>query len=744
MATLASLTVKILGDTGHLVSQLELANKKSTSFVDKMNRMRGPLLAIGAAATGMAGVSLKAFGDFDDAMNQSLAIMGDVSEAQRKEMSDAARQMAKETRFSATQAAESYFYLASAGLSAQASVSALPAVAAFAQAGMFDMARATDLLTDAQSALGLTIRDDAVANMENMVAVSDVLVKANTLANASVEQFSEALTTKAGAALRLVGKDVEEGVAVLAAFADQGIKGSEAGTQLGIVLRDLQTKAIKNKASFAEMGVTVFDAAGNMQNMSTIIGSLERALVGMSDEQAKATLLQLGFSDKSVASIQALLGLSKQIAIYEDQLRDAGGVTQEVADKQLESFKAQIDLARSGVMDAAISLGAVFAPVVIVAARKVAELAGKFAEMPKPVLYAVASTIALTIALSALGLMVGPMAAGFGALTAAWGLAAVAANFLTGGIFAMTGATTALNVVTGGLILAVGALIAGLILMILNWDKTVRAFKIGVNALIWLAETWVNAYLTPINLIIKAWNVLGKMIGKQVDEIDIHLGRLDTSVKQTADKVDESTGNIGASFDDLGIDIAGNVDQMLGDMDTLTNGFIANEETIGETLAEQDAKIIAAYKMHVDNIKAFEANMEANAQKQLEARERRIAKEIQMEIERKAALDALYSNNGGGLVPGGYAPVFPNSGPVYDALREHFGYDNFGPGAQGDRDRYGGTPNSAGNYPGQPGLPNIGPSDPHDQQPVTVQVVIDNRVVAEAQGEVAMSEGATP
>jgi len=90
---------------------------------------------------------------------------------------------------------------------------------------MFDMARATDLLTDAQSALGLTIRDDAIANMEEMVRVSDVLVRANTLANASVEQFSVALTTKSGAALRALNKDMEEGVAVLAAFADQGIKG---------------------------------------------------------------------------------------------------------------------------------------------------------------------------------------------------------------------------------------------------------------------------------------------------------------------------------------------------------------------------------------------------------------------------------------------------------------------------------------------------------------------------------------
>ncbi len=61
-----------------------------------------------------------------------------------------------------------------------------------------------------QSALGLTV-DNAEENLGNLTRVTDVLVKANTLANATVQQFSEALTNKAGAALRILNKDVEEG-----------------------------------------------------------------------------------------------------------------------------------------------------------------------------------------------------------------------------------------------------------------------------------------------------------------------------------------------------------------------------------------------------------------------------------------------------------------------------------------------------------------------------------------------------
>lgn len=319
---------------------------------------------IGGVAALAGGFAAKAFIDFDDAMTQSLAIMGNVSDEMRVAMSDAARKMAKETTFSATQAAQSYFYLASAGLDAQQSVLALPKVAKFAQAGMFDMAQATDLLTDAQSALGMTIRGDAIANMRNMARVSDVLVKANTLANASVEQFSTSLTTRAAAAARVVGKDVEEVVSVLAAFADQGVKGEEAGTQFSIVLRDLQTRAIKNAGAFKNASIEVFDQSGKMQNLAKIVSQLEKRLSGMSDQQKKAELATLGFTDRSQGALLTLLGTSDAIARYEKELRNAGGTTDEVARKQLDSLKGQLTLARNALMDLAIGMGERLAPMV--------------------------------------------------------------------------------------------------------------------------------------------------------------------------------------------------------------------------------------------------------------------------------------------------------------------------------------------------------------------------------------------
>lgn len=330
-------------------AKMETIGKKLTT------RVTAPIVAVGA-------ISVKAFSDFDSALTKSTAIMSDAT-GRLGDMEEAALNVARTTTFSAAEAAEAFFFLASAGLDAEQSIGALPQVAQFAQAGMFDLATATDLLTDAQSALGLTSKDTQ-ENLENMRAVSDVLVKANTIANASVQQFSESLTNQGAAAARFAKVEMEEAVAVLAAFADQGVKGADAGTKLAILLRDLTTKAATNAEEFERFGITVFDSAGNLESISRIIQQLESRLGSLGVEQQKLNLLQLGFSDRSVGVIQSLLGMSQKISDYEKELRMAGGTTERVAQKQLKAFAAQMKLLRNQIVEVFISIGKELVPVI--------------------------------------------------------------------------------------------------------------------------------------------------------------------------------------------------------------------------------------------------------------------------------------------------------------------------------------------------------------------------------------------
>lgn len=366
MASLASISVSVLARVGSFVKNFGRASKavgrfaRSTKKASAASRLLNANLAklarfVGVAAIARGFVALAQKTElFNRAMRNSLAIMGDVSEALQRDMAAQAVKTAAVTRFSSRQIAESYFFMASAGMTAAQSIKAVGQIAEFAQAGMFDMAKATSLLADAQSALGLKSKDP-IKNLKQLKRVADVLVKANTLANANVEQFAESLTVKAAAAARTVGIELEQVVAVLASFASQGLKASEAGTAFNIVLRELTTKAIRFAPQFEAAGVAVFDAAGQMRNMADIIGDLERLFDGASARLRKWELIQLGFNDKSIVFLQQLIGQAKAIREYESQLQKAADTSQNVADKQLTNLQKAFALLDSTIQNIANS-----------------------------------------------------------------------------------------------------------------------------------------------------------------------------------------------------------------------------------------------------------------------------------------------------------------------------------------------------------------------------------------------------
>lgn len=309
----------------------------------------------------ISGASIKAFASFDDAMTKSLAIMGKITPKLREEMEDLALSISGQGVSSATDLAKAYFFLASAGLDAKQSMASLMAVERFAVAGAFDLATATDLATDAQSALGLTVKD-AQKNLVNMTRVTDTLIGANTLANATAEQFSLALTSGAAPAMKAFGIELEEGVAVLAAFADQGIKAQNAGNLFSRLLRLMTKGFIANRQAWKSFGINIFTATGALKSMDIIIGDVSNALEGLSTEQKIISLEMLGFKARSQQAILPLLGLQDSIKKYNEQLIAMKGITKEVAEKQLKSFSSQMKILWNNVKNTGIAIGARLAP----------------------------------------------------------------------------------------------------------------------------------------------------------------------------------------------------------------------------------------------------------------------------------------------------------------------------------------------------------------------------------------------
>jgi TP901 family phage tail tape measure protein len=299
----------------------------------------GFIASLAPLTGGLAFVLLARSGEmFNQKMRQSLAIMGDVAEATKRKMREVAFGVAKATIFSASQAAEAYYFLASAGLKAEASIAALPSVAAFAQAGVFDLGEAVSLLTDALSALGMKSKDPQ-QNLANMIYLSDLLVKSNTLADANVRQFATALAGPFAGQLRAMQIPLTEGIALLNLMAERGQKGEEASTAAMVFLRDMPRAIGKNRAAFERYGITLTDVNRNLLSLPEIIQNTTKRLGKMSHVARAVAKDKLGMTRSLAVVIDKLNEGSHELRDFEKKLKAAGGTTKEVADKQMTPFQ---------------------------------------------------------------------------------------------------------------------------------------------------------------------------------------------------------------------------------------------------------------------------------------------------------------------------------------------------------------------------------------------------------------------
>lgn len=280
-------------------------------------------------------------------MQRAYAISPGITAPQKTAMRSHAYDVQAETDVDYNNLAGSYAQLFSAGYNVEKSMKALATVTKFAQAAQIDAARSTDMLTDAQSALGM-VSQDAVQNEQNMTRIADVLVKGNQIATASVAQYADALAGGGATAAKVYGRSVEEAVAALAVFANAGVKGQEAGTALMIVERELAKTYMANSEAWKRAGVSLYDQRGKLLSLSNVVGQLEGKLKGLSDQQRSAFLMQkLSFDAKSMKYLMTLLGSSEQLREFTKSLEGAGGIMDDVAKNTLTNFETGINRAKA-------------------------------------------------------------------------------------------------------------------------------------------------------------------------------------------------------------------------------------------------------------------------------------------------------------------------------------------------------------------------------------------------------------
>lgn len=270
--------------------------------------------------------------EFDSAMSQVAATMG-TTVNQITDLRDAAREAGRTTRYTAEQSAEALNYMALAGYDADTSMQMLPTVLNLAAAGGMDLALASDMITDSQSALNLSLDDTS--------RLVDQMARASSRSNTSVAQLGEAILTVGGNANFMAGGTTELST-VLGVLADNGIKGAEGGTHLRNMLLSLADPTKDARDTMERLGVSIFDADGNMRAFADFFPELQQALAGLTSEDQMAALSDI-FNTRDMAAAQALLSTTTERWNELTGAIDASaGAAQQMADTQMDNLEGDV------------------------------------------------------------------------------------------------------------------------------------------------------------------------------------------------------------------------------------------------------------------------------------------------------------------------------------------------------------------------------------------------------------------
>lgn len=308
-------------DDGFTMFKATLANLAADAImraVDGIKNLVGNVIELGQ--------------NFTSTMSEVSAISGATGEDFER-LEACAREYGATTVFSASNAAEALKYMSLAGWDADQSTSALGGVLNLAAASGMELGAASDMVTDYLSAFAMEAGDAAY--------FADLLSYAQSHSNTTAEALGEAYKNCA-ANLNAAGQDVETVTSLLEGMANQGYKGSEAGTAMAAIMRDI-TNGMKDGAiKIGETSVAVMDAQGNFRDLTDILTEVEAATNGMGDAE-RAVALSSTFTADSTKGLNLILNEGMDnIAGYEEELRGASGSAEEMANIMNDNLSGDV------------------------------------------------------------------------------------------------------------------------------------------------------------------------------------------------------------------------------------------------------------------------------------------------------------------------------------------------------------------------------------------------------------------
>ena len=432
---------------------------------------RNMSMYVTAPIAGLGALAVKTGADFDAAMSKVQAVSG----ATGKEF-DAlrakAREMGSKTKFSASEAAQAFNYMAMAGWKSADMLEGIEGIMNLAAASGEDLATTSDIVTDALTAFGLKAKDSG--------HFADVLAATSSNANTNVKMMGETFKYAAPIAGAL-GFSVEDTAEAIGLMANAEIKSTQAGTALRRIATVLSKDFKIAGKSLGEVTIKTTNADGSLKSLSEIL-STTRKYWGKLSESEQAAAADSLVGKNAMSGWLALMNASpKDIKKLEDALGNADGSALSMAETMQDNLSGQITILKSQLQELAIAFSDILTPIIRGITKVLQNFVDRLNKMSKGQKKVVLTLLAIAAAAGPVLVVLGYMATGIGALIK---------------ILPLLGKAITSSFGVWGLVIA--GVAAAIFILVKNWDKVKKLLLKIWNAIKKAFLTVFNAIKTAI------------------------------------------------------------------------------------------------------------------------------------------------------------------------------------------------------------------------------------------------------
>ena len=358
-----------LDDTG---DNLDDVSESATTAADGFTVMKGALANLVADGIRLAISALKDFAketltvgaSFEQGMSKVGAVSGATAE-ELDQLTEKAKEMGAKTKFSASESAEAFNYMAMAGWKTEDMLNGIEGIMNLAAASGSDLATTSDIVTDALTAMGYGAEDAG--------RLADVMAAASSNANTNVEMMGQTFQY-AAPLIGALGMNMEDAAVAIGLMANAGIKGTKSGTALRSMLTRLSAPPKECAVAMDALGISLTDSDGKMKSLDAVIQDLRRSFSKLSETE------QTHYA-KSIAGQEAMAGLLAIVnaapadyAKLTKAVKESEGAAQSMADTMNDNVSGQMTLLRSQIEGVQIQLYEKFAPALKEGVKQISEV----------------------------------------------------------------------------------------------------------------------------------------------------------------------------------------------------------------------------------------------------------------------------------------------------------------------------------------------------------------------------------